>query len=117
MTRWTYLVVALVAAAAAGAGWFALQNGGVPVEADLAHFDTIHEFIDERLMGVHLRFEVSVLGFEVGEYFRILDVRVRRVLEPVVGILNRDSVVGEPMRYPRRNWWLGHPFLERIEPK
>ncbi len=52
----------------------------------------LEQGLDELGMRLHRRFEIGVLGLEIGQHRLVLDLRIGRILQPGIGILDRIAV-------------------------
>ena len=69
----------------------ALRHGGI-VFLD-ARLHLREQFVDQRLLRLHPRFEPRVFGLQMVEHVLVVDRRIGLVAQPVIGVGNRDPVV------------------------
>lgn len=72
-----------------------------------AAFHLLEERFHQRLLILHVRLEVAILRFEVGQHVLVFDLRVTGIAQPVPGVLDRDTVMGELERSLRGDGGLG----------
>ena len=68
-----------------------LRHGGIVFLDPALHF--FEQFVDQRLLRFHPRFEPGVFRLEVIENVRVVHGRIGLVLEPVIGIGDGDPVM------------------------
>ena len=76
-----------------------LRHRGVVLLQPALHL--VEQRVDQRGVRGHRRIEIGVLGLQIVEDLRILDRGIRLVLQPVIGIRDRDAVRGGGVRADR----------------
>ncbi len=74
-----------------------LRNAGIVILHPAFHLG--EDGVDEFLMRLHLRFEIRILGVEIGQHIGIGDIRITGIAQPRVRILDRDAMAREAVRH------------------